>query len=331
MAAIASLFLVLVLSVLVTRVASVALTLTGVSEDLARFQARSAFTGVGFTTGESERIVGHPVRRRIVMGLMVLGNAGIVSALASILLTLIRSGGTGETLLRAAVLVVGAGAVWAVASSRLVDRQLSRIIRWALRRWTRLEVFDYLSLLGLEEEYGIRQFEVQENDWLAGKTLAESQLREEGVLALAVQRERGGRIGVPRRDTPIRAGDTLILYGEQNRLDELRHREQSAAGDSAHGEAIEEQRDRAAEQKRHDEAADADAAAGDERGSAAFAPPAAPPAHHPCPRHRPPPPAGWRSPRPTPPPRRPLGPARRGGCVFRIAVRRPGCGGTSRW
>jgi hypothetical protein len=47
---------------IITRVAAVVLTHTGISRDLARFQARSAYTGVGFTTTESERIVAHTRR-----------------------------------------------------------------------------------------------------------------------------------------------------------------------------------------------------------------------------------------------------------------------------
>ena len=44
----------LVLALVVTHTASVALILTGLSRDVARFQARSAFTGFGHTTPESE-------------------------------------------------------------------------------------------------------------------------------------------------------------------------------------------------------------------------------------------------------------------------------------
>jgi len=40
------------------------------SVEAAHFQARSALTGVGFTTSESELIVGHPARRRIVESLV---------------------------------------------------------------------------------------------------------------------------------------------------------------------------------------------------------------------------------------------------------------------
>jgi hypothetical protein len=45
------------------------------SHEEARFQARAAMSGVGLTTNTPEDIVGHPVRRRIVFGLMVVGSA----------------------------------------------------------------------------------------------------------------------------------------------------------------------------------------------------------------------------------------------------------------
>lgn len=57
------------------------------SRESARFQARSALTGVGFTTSEAEDVVSHPVRRRIVGGLMMVGSAGLVTAAASLFLS----------------------------------------------------------------------------------------------------------------------------------------------------------------------------------------------------------------------------------------------------
>jgi hypothetical protein len=63
--ALTSLLLVVTFSLLITRVATVILTATGMSRQAARFQARSAFTGAGFTTSESEQVVDHPVRREL--------------------------------------------------------------------------------------------------------------------------------------------------------------------------------------------------------------------------------------------------------------------------
>src|SRR3954464_13374188 len=106
MAALVSVFVVLGISVIVTRVGASALALTGLSRDVAHFQARSAFLGVGYTTAEAEAIVNHPVRRRIAGGLIVLGNVGIVSAGASLVLSFTRATGT-EAAQRAALLAGG--------------------------------------------------------------------------------------------------------------------------------------------------------------------------------------------------------------------------------
>jgi len=78
------------LSMVVTPTATVALTMTALSREAARFQARSAFSGAGFTTDEAEWVVNHPVRRRIVMLLILLGGAGLVTSLATLVLSLSR-------------------------------------------------------------------------------------------------------------------------------------------------------------------------------------------------------------------------------------------------
>jgi len=76
MNAVISLLTVLTLSLLITRLAVAAMMLTGVSHQLARLQILSAHLGVGFTTSESEHIVNHPVRRRILVLMMIVGNVG---------------------------------------------------------------------------------------------------------------------------------------------------------------------------------------------------------------------------------------------------------------
>lgn len=124
LAPVISLLLVIVVSLIVVRVATVALVLTGLSQPLARFQARSAFTGAGFTTTESEQVVRHPVRRKVIMTLMLLGNAGIVTAVSSLLLSLVGTGETGvaSTLwFRLLVLFFGIVLLCRLAHSQWID------------------------------------------------------------------------------------------------------------------------------------------------------------------------------------------------------------------
>jgi hypothetical protein len=235
--AILSLLAILTLSVVITRVATVMLTATGLSRDIARFQARSAFSGAGFTTNESESVVNHPVRRRIVLQLMLLGAAGIVTSLTSLLLSF--AGTTGQqTANRIAVLVGGLVALRILAGSRLVDRALTRLTEWALRRYTRLNVRDYDKLLHISDDFAVAELEAREGDWLTGRELGELRLREEGVIVLGVYRRSEEYLGVPIGTTRIEPGDRIVVYGEDDAVPALAERPAGPAGDTAHEEAV---------------------------------------------------------------------------------------------
>lgn len=248
MLSVVTLLIVLFLSLLVTRVAAVALTLTGVPRESARFQARSAFTGVGFTTTEAELIVKHPVRRRIVMMLMLLGNLGIASVIATLILSF---GGEQpeERLGHALVLLAGIVVLWLGAASQWVGARLERIIARLLRRWTDIPQRDWASLLHVRDDYGISELQVEARDWLAGKTLAEARLAEEGMVVLGIERDRT-YLGAPGGATEVRAGDNLLVYGPTGRVAELDRRLRGLAGDLRHQEAVEEQAHRAQEERR---------------------------------------------------------------------------------
>lgn len=237
MLAVATLVIVVLLSLLITRVATVMLTLTGLSQESARFQARSALSGVGFTTSEAESVVNHPVRRRIVMVLMLLGSAGVITVIGALFLSFANAD-FQERERRLAVLIVALGLLVLAARSSWVDRRLSALIGWALNRWTELEVRDYAALLRFADRFAVMELAVEPGSWLAGKSLQELNLRYEGVLVLGVTRTDGRYIGVPSFETRIEAGDTVIAYGPSERLGELAERPAGPDGDRAHAEAL---------------------------------------------------------------------------------------------
>lgn len=251
MTAILSLLLVVTLSILVTRIAAIALRHTGLARQTARFQARSAFSGAGFTTTESEKVVNHPVRRRIVLTLMLLGNAGIVTAVSSLMLTFV-GGGDAEDMdlwIKVVLLVTGLVLLWAFASSRWVDQLLSRLIDRALNRFTRLDVSDYEGLLHLAGDYKIVELAVADGSWLDGQPLRALRPAEEGVMVLGIAKPSGEWLGTPGGDTVARSGDRLIAYG---RTEVIRELEERRAGDNrGHDAAVDEQR-RVASSERKD-------------------------------------------------------------------------------
>jgi len=237
-----SLILVLALSLLVTRVAAVALTFTGLSRATARFQARSAFTGAGFTTAESEKVVNHPVRRRIVQTLMLLGNAGIVTSVSALILTFLGQGEGGAGL-KILLLVAGTGLLGVVATSQWVDRYISRATAWALHRFTDLDTRDYSGLLHLGGEYMVSELHVEPGDWLTCGPLRDLRLRDEGVLVLALERPDGTFVGVPDFSMRVRPGDNLILYGRATALQRLDERRTGWNEQSSREEGLREQQE----------------------------------------------------------------------------------------
>jgi hypothetical protein len=222
-------------SLLITRVGSSALQHTGLSREVARFQARSAFFGVGFTTSEAESVVNHPVRRQIVLWLVLLGNAGIVTVLASVVLS--ASSGGGITLGRAALLAAGLAVLGLLARSRM----LGRAIDAALSRWTDLDVRDVADLLQLSGDFTVAELRVQPEDWLAERALGELHLRDEGLVVLGITRADGGWVGAPDGDTVLHAGDILVVYGREGRVEEIDDRRRDPSGDRAHEAAVAEQ------------------------------------------------------------------------------------------
>lgn len=240
MAAVATMLAAVVLSILIAKIATVALTVTGLSREAARFQARSAVTGAGFTTSESERVVAHPVRRRIIMGLMLVGNAGLVTVIATLMLSFFTTRSRGEALLRLALLSGGLVSIVALARSERFDRWLTGVTARLLRAATDLDTRDYARLLKLSGPYSVCELSVQADDWLAGRTLEELKLTDEGIIVLGIQREDGSYIGAPRGSTPILAEDVLIVYGPRPCVAELDQRPAGPEGDRAHEEAAAE-------------------------------------------------------------------------------------------
>ncbi len=215
-----TLFLVLSISILVTRISTIALVRTGLSRETARFQALSAFSGSGFTTQETELVVNHPVRRRIILNLMLLGNAGIVTVLSTLVVTFVRKEESGGGVaVEVSLMIAGTMTLLALAKSSYVDRHLTRWIERMLERTTDLNLRDYESLLRVAGDYRLFEVAVNRGDWLTGRKLCESDLRGVGILVLGITRKDGTYLGAPDASDVIQAGDNLLVYG---RLEDMK-------------------------------------------------------------------------------------------------------------
>jgi len=250
--AVLSLLIIALVTVLIGRVATLALTATGMPLEAARFQARSALTGVGFTSHESELCLGHPVRRRIIMQLMFVGPIGIIASSGTLIAALTTATGSAQRTSRLAALAAGLVALVLASRSRWVNRHLTSLLAAAVRRTTQLDVRDYAGMLRLAGDYEVAELLVEAGDWLAGQTLAKADLPHEGILVLGIVRATGEYVGAPTGSTELRAGDTLLLYGRDAVVRGLDERHAGGEGDRAHLDAIADHRRVIEDEQRRD-------------------------------------------------------------------------------
>lgn len=218
MIAVCGLLTIVILSVIAVRIGGTALELTGLSPDIASFQALSAFSGVGFTTRESESIVTHPVRRRIVRILILMGSVGTSSTIATLILTFV--GQTESAILhRSVALVSGLLIILFLTWSKHLNQVMKRIITRWLGRMTALHLYDYEQVLGLSRGYTITKTIVTPESPLKNRSLKELRLDLQGVLVLAINRTMAGQerfIGAPTGSFIVRQGDTVICYARED-------------------------------------------------------------------------------------------------------------------
>lgn len=207
------------ISYLVVRIGAIALEMTGMDRSRARFQALSAFSGTGFTTKEAELVVNHPRRRKIVSYLMILGNAGIVSVIATFVLSL-RQAGTYRPSLNLVIIAASLFVLYRIASHQKLAKRLTQKIRETLREKLHFEKVRVEELLHQSDGYGIASILVGRRSKVAGLTLSESGFREKELMVLSVERDEG-MIPVPKAQTKIQVGDRLICYGKLENIQGL--------------------------------------------------------------------------------------------------------------
>ena len=156
MGAALSLFVLMTLSIFVVRVAAVALRQTGLEEATAKFQALSAVSGTGFTTSESETIVNYPVRRRIVTLLMVIGNLGLVTVFATLVVSFVHTEGEVDAVLVQLGWLLGVLALlWFLILNGRVERVMCDAIGRFLESTTLLGERHFHRLLQIGDGYSV--------------------------------------------------------------------------------------------------------------------------------------------------------------------------------
>jgi hypothetical protein len=219
---------VLVASFIIVRIGAVAFQLTGLEWSLAKFQALSCFSGTGFTTKEAELITGDKRRRRIASVLMVLGNAGLVTMIATVASALNPEntllGWLSESFLpflplwsvqwvNLGIIAIALFVIYKMFTNKKFTQKLTSYLRKKILKKEFFKPVSFEELLLLTGGYGITRLEVLGGNPLIDKTLAGSELRKKDITILAILRG-DNTIPNPSADTKVQKSDELVLFGK---------------------------------------------------------------------------------------------------------------------
>lgn len=206
-------------SMLIVRAGAIALMMTGMDFQKAKFQALSAFSGTGFTTREAERVVNNPRRRRIVSMLMIFGNAGIVAVIVAGTTSFATVSGPGIAL-NLFILAVGFGLIYLIAKRTPFARRWESFVEARLKRSKLFEEDATVDdLLHLADGYGVVRIQLFPDSALIGQNLAaiNSELQYSQILGI----ERGSEwVPSPRVSRTLQANDRLVVYGNLDAISE---------------------------------------------------------------------------------------------------------------
>ena len=201
---------------IVVRIGALALQLTGIEADVARFQALSALTGTGFTTTEAERVVRHRTRRRIISTLIIVGNAGLITIIGTLIVSFVQVTGWGGLFIRLGILVAGIFVLYRlIVASGVGNRIISWCIRPLMKRALR-NAPEVEEIFSIEKGWAVNLVSMKKGSRGIGLSVADVSASN---VAQVLSIDRGYiSITQPVGAEKILEGDRLLVYGDAKLL-----------------------------------------------------------------------------------------------------------------
>jgi hypothetical protein len=212
MAYVGILLITILISFVVVRIGGFALQLTGIEPEIARFQALSAFSGTGFTTRETERVVGHRTRRRIVTILIILGTAGTVTVIATLVASFTQVEGYAWFFIRLAIIIGGiVGLCQLIIRSNIGQRILDQLQKPIVKRILKTAPVTE-EIFPVEKEWAISLVVIKGNSKSIGLSVAE--ITAEGDIEILGINRAGNYLVRPGLEDKVAQGDRLLVYAK---------------------------------------------------------------------------------------------------------------------
>ena len=217
-------FAVAVLYILIIDIFTILFRMSGLTEEKAKFQVISLLTNSGYTTQESELIMGKLLRRRLARTIMLFGyifSITIVAAFVNVVLNLpkaIQEDFWTLTVILAVVFVI----FMIVKRVPGAKQRFNDLIEKMGRKWMFRGSVNIVSVVDQYAKGVVAGVSIAAvPDSIQGKSLGESGLMENfGVRIILIQR--GGEVmEYITRDTKIEKGDKLVVFGKLEKIRSL--------------------------------------------------------------------------------------------------------------
>ncbi|KIL36313.1 hypothetical protein SD71_08590 [Cohnella kolymensis] len=209
-----------VIVILVIEIATVLMRATGLDYDISRFQVVSMLTSTGFTTKESELILGHPLRRRLGIFLILFGIfsfAVIISSISSILVPDFRISYLSIIPIVLAVLLY---------CLRIPSVESFLVAKFKQNLEQKFDVHELpiAEVMLLSDTDTFIDIPIGKESGLIGQTLEKSCDKDGDINLLFIKRGTE-TVRRERLQTKLEPGDLLYVYGDQLEIQRLFARE----------------------------------------------------------------------------------------------------------
>lgn len=202
----------LIIILVVMEIFVVLFRLTGLKVEVSRFQVISMMTGTGFTTGESELILGHPIRRKLAAFLILFGAFSLAVIISSISQFLSKGIVLTEILMAAAAVII----VFCTLKVTGIQQLLSKRFNKELKHNVALVDLPIRDLFLKNKKDILLNLHLYTESQLAQSSLNQVVPHHDSLEFVILFIERGDVIIRKNMyDTALQEGDQLLLFGQQ--------------------------------------------------------------------------------------------------------------------
>lgn len=204
------------ISVTIVRVASVILRHTGLPDHVSRLQSISAMSGAGFTTTESELIVNHPLRRRVITWLMIIGNLGFASVAATLIVTFVGKGGNPYAIaIQAVIILAVVGVTVFIVNNGKLDEWMCARIGKLVEANMDDDMEDRFDRLFLWENGQILARHVYAGEGAIHVSDIKPDTSDHSIMILGAETRAGNLMGDELEEATVYTGAEFLVFGTE--------------------------------------------------------------------------------------------------------------------